>query len=146
MKTGIPWLRFSYWMGALIDTLAAIQMLDPAVFAVTNRIPNFQPSAAFLYAMRMGASLMLGWTFMLLWADRRPMERKFILLVTVIPVIAGFVIAEILAVASGLLPVSAAWPVWALQTILTILFLSSYRMASIAEQKIKPSLPAGQAV
>ena len=62
MNNRIRWLRISYWTGAVIDGLAALQMLVPALFAITNNLSNFQPDSAYIYAMGMGASLMLGWT------------------------------------------------------------------------------------
>jgi len=39
--------------------------------------------------MRTGAPLMAGWTVLLLWADRQPLERRGVLPITVLPVIAG---------------------------------------------------------
>ena len=43
MNNPIRWLRISYWTGAGIDLLAAIQMLVPAVFTAMNRLPDFHP-------------------------------------------------------------------------------------------------------
>ncbi len=77
--------------------------------------------------MGMGASLMLGWTVLLIWADRKPLERMAILPITVIPVIAGMVLNELYAVfASGFLPLAAVLPIWIVQTILAVLMLGSY--------------------
>ncbi len=77
---------------------------------------------------------MLGWTVLLLWADRKPVERKGVLLITVLPVIAGLVLNEVLAVTSGYMHLAALAPVWCLQALLTALFLASYFLA--------PSLPS----
>jgi hypothetical protein len=79
--------------------------------------------------MGMGASLMLGWTALLLWADRSPMERKGVLLLTVLPVIAGLAANQAWGVLVGFLPVRAVLPIWALQVGLGALFLASYRRA-----------------
>ncbi len=52
--------------------------------------PRFNPNSPERLAIMTGASLMLGWTILLLWADRKPIERKFILLLTFFPVITSF--------------------------------------------------------
>jgi len=126
MNQRILWLRISYWTGAIIDGLAAIQMLVPAIFAATNKLPDFHPGAEYKYAMGMGASLMLGWTFLLIWADRKPMERKGILPITVFPVIFGMVVNGIWAVRSHFLSLVVVVPIWIMQTALTVLFTFSY--------------------
>ena len=76
--------------------------------------------------MGMGASLMLGWTALLLWADRKPLARKGVLLLTVFPVIVGLAANEAHAVATGFLTLSAVAPIWALQAALSALFLVGY--------------------
>jgi hypothetical protein len=122
MNKKIKWLRISYWTGAVIDALAAVQMLSPKLFAVTNHLNNFQPKAEYGYAMGMGASLMIGWTVLLLWADRKPLERKGVLIITIIPVIFGMIINEIIGVQHRFLSAGALWPIWILQVVLVLLF------------------------
>jgi len=127
------WLRISYWTGAIIDGLAAIQMLVPAVFAATNKLPDFHPGADYKYAMGMGASLMLGWTVLLIWADRKPMERKGVLPITIFPVIFGMVVNEVWAVRSHFIALGVVVPVWIMQAVLIALFAFSYLNAKGAE-------------
>ena len=126
MDKRIRWLRISYWVGAVIDGLAAIQMLVPAIFAATNGLPDFHPGIEFRYAMGMGASLMIGWTVLLIWADRKPVERRGILLITGFPVIFGMVANEIWAVSSHFLSLGTVAPVWIMQAALIALFALSY--------------------
>jgi len=128
MKTNAPvrWLRISYWAGAILDAAAALSMLSPDLFATVNGLPNFHPGIEYRFAMGMGASLMLGWTVLLLWADRKPLERKGVLLITLLPVVLGLVLNEIVAVDAGFLPVLMTVPVWIVQALITILFLFSY--------------------
>ena len=126
MNQKILWLRISYWTGAILDGLAAIQMLVPAVFAATNKLPDFHPGADYKYAMGMGASLMLGWTVLLIWADRKPMERKGVLPITIFPVILGMVVNEIWAVRSRFIALGVVVPSWIMQAVLIALFAFSY--------------------
>lgn len=76
--------------------------------------------------MRYGASLMLGWTVFLVWAYRRPLERRAVAALTIL-VICGLVIAEALAVQSGVLAASRMIPTWCLQAVLLALFAVAYR-------------------
>lgn len=124
------WVRASCWIGAITDVGAAIQMLFPDIFIFAYRPRAFAPSLELGYAMGMGASLMLGWTVLLLWAAQRPIERRGILVITVVPVIAGLAINEMVGIANGLLPVGPLVPVFFLQGGLTGLFLFSYVLAS----------------
>ncbi len=122
----IRWLRISYWLGAATDAVAAAQMLYLPLFGFGMGLKAFSPGADYRFAMGMGASLMLGWTALLLWADRKPVARKGVLLITILPVIAGLAANEAHAVATGFLSLTAMLPLWALQAALSALFLVSY--------------------
>jgi len=121
----ILWLRISYWVGAIVDGLAALQMLFPRLYTLTSDT-GFTPSAEFGYAMRSGAPLMIGWTVLLIWADRRPVERKGVLLITVIPVVIGVALNQITAIPIGISSVGATMLIWILQVVLIALFTFSY--------------------
>jgi hypothetical protein len=69
---------------------------------------------------------MFGWTLLLIWADRKPVERKGVLLLTTFPVIFGLVLNNLSAIASGLRPPQSAAPELVLQTGLAALFIFSY--------------------
>ncbi len=125
MVNRILFLRISYWAGAILDGIAFLIMLFPPLFALNNGLTNFHPGAEYQYAMGMGAPLMLGWTVLLLWADQRPMERKSILLITIL-VVFGEVITEVFGVTTGFITLSAMLPTWAIQLVLSILFIFSY--------------------
>ncbi|MFN8486217.1 MAG: hypothetical protein U0350_01415 [Caldilineaceae bacterium] len=126
----IRWLRISYWVGALFDAFVLLPMLSTKVAQVAFGIPNFNPGPDFRYAIYLAASLMLGWVCLLIWADRKPLERKGVLLLTVIPVLAGIIVAGVYAVAAGFISVGKMLPVWIMQGILLILFGFSYMQAT----------------
>ena len=118
----IKFLRVSYWVGAIFDALVIIPMLLPKVAGFAFGIPNFNPGNDYRYAMSIAASLMLGWVFLLVWADRRPVERRGVLLLTVFPVLAGLIISGALAVTSDLIPIEEMLPTWIIQGTLVLLF------------------------
>jgi predicted CoA-binding protein len=105
--------------------MAAAAMLFPEMGSALYGIDDFDPAADYRYAMRLGASLMLGWTVLLLWADRRPLDRRGVLPITVF-VIAGLAWAGAYAVRAGIIPLAGMVPTWFLQSILAVLFLYSY--------------------
>src|SRR5208283_3709686 len=101
-KRGTLLLRISYWSGAVLDGAMVIPMLLPRVGGALFGIQRINPGSDYRYAMMVGASLMLGWTVLLIWADRRPVERKGVLLITAVPVVAGLMLAGLFAVVAGM--------------------------------------------
>lgn len=116
MERKIMWLRTSYWVGAVVDGIAAYRML----------FPKIAHGLEYRYALGLGASLMLGWTFLLLWADRKPLERKGVLLLTVFPVISGILMTEFYAVLNGIISLERMLPVGSFLVVLIALFGFSY--------------------
>ena len=59
-------------------------------------------------------------------ADRKPVERKFVLVLTVFPVITGLIVSELLAVRDGFLPFASVVPTLLLQLALSAFFVTAY--------------------
>jgi hypothetical protein len=115
-------LRVSYWTGAIADAIVGIRML----------IPEVMGEAVFSYAMGTSAALMFGWTALLLWADRRPVQRRGVLLLTIFPVITGLMLAAVWPVVDGVFPVSRMIPIWVLgSTLMLLLGISCYMARSL---------------
>ena len=116
-------LRWAFALGAVTDGLALVPMLVPEAAALLWGFHD--PTGAYRFAMGYGASLMLGWTGLLLWAYRRPLERRFVAPLTIL-VIYGLVLTEIVAVSSGHLEAWRMVPTWCLQAVLLYLFVVAY--------------------
>jgi hypothetical protein len=127
-KRVIFWLRCSYWAGAIVDLLAGLSMLIPAMSSLSNPVSSLSPTPAYRYAMGMGAPLMLAWTILLLWADRKPLERRGVLPITIL-VVLGEVINEVVAARTGYINPAALTRTWIIQAVLTILFGFSYLLS-----------------
>ena len=125
MATHVRWLRVSYWTGAIADAFAAAAMLIPDLGNALYGRTDFAPGPEFSYAMILAASLMLGWTALLLWADRKPVERRGVLMLT-IPVICGLIAGGVYAVSSGFIAVDRMRSTWILQSLLVAMFSFSY--------------------
>jgi hypothetical protein len=77
MKSKITWLRISYWTAAVADFGVAIVVLIPERVGLTE----------FVYPMGLISVAVLSWGILLLIADRKPMERRWILIPTMIVIV-----------------------------------------------------------
>jgi hypothetical protein len=80
LSTATAWLRVSYWTGAIADGVMAVVMLYPPI-----GISGAEITVETRRTLPMEASLIREWTVLLLWADREPVERRGLLVLTVLP-------------------------------------------------------------
>ena len=128
-QKAVPLLRVSYWVGAVMDIGAGLIMTFPFLFSFFNQLTGFTPTPAFKAVAGMGAPLMFGWTVLLIWADCKPVERKAVLLITLIPIV-GNLVNQVFNVTSGFVTLNSAIPQWIMQVLLIALFAYSYWFAS----------------
>ncbi len=128
MQNKIRLLHIAYWWGILADAAMAVLFLFPNLFLqfMPVRLP---PDSGLRYGLLTAAPLMIGWTILLFWADRKPIERKVILLLTV-PVVAGYVLVEAYNILSGVTTLGEMLPLFASQTCMSALFVVSYLNAT----------------
>ncbi len=101
IRKHVVFLRISYWIGAILDAKAALIMLFPnlipQVYVAIGGDPGAIDSVE-AESFRMLASVMVfAWTCLLIWADRKPLERKGVLLLTMIPVLPGILATRLIA-------------------------------------------------
>jgi hypothetical protein len=119
-------LRASYWTGTIVDAFVAVELLLPAFWASFEGLTTYTPNSILNFALGTAGALMLGWTLLLVWADRKPLERKGVLLLTVFPVIFGIQLNNIASVTSGLRSLQSALVELAVGFALAVLFIFSY--------------------
>jgi peptidoglycan/LPS O-acetylase OafA/YrhL len=122
-------LRTAFLVGAVTDALALVPMLSPWAARLLWGFDD--PTGSYRFAMGYGASLMLGWTALLVWAHRRPVERRGVAALTVL-VIYALVITEVAAVVTGVLEARRMAPTWCLQAALLGLFASAYHYPTLS--------------
>jgi len=122
----IMWLRISYWVGAILDGLWVVPMLLPAIGAKIYGIEDLAITGEFRYALAVGAAMMLGWTFLLIWADRKPVERRGVVLLTIFPVKVGLDLANIYLFLYGFATVEGMIPSWIISLLVYVLYIYSY--------------------
>ena len=119
-------IRIAFLVGAFTDGLAIIPMLSRRVGVALFGGDASQDSAPYRYAMGIGASLMAGWTLLLMWGAFNPIERRGLLLLTVFPVIAGIVLATIVAVNNRVVLRSRLVPVWVHLGFVSLFYIVAY--------------------
>ncbi len=126
MDTATTMLRISFLVGAVTDGLAIIPMVFPRIGSALFGGDSSRLGAEYRYAMGIGASLMAGWTALLVWGAINPIERRDILILTLVPVVAGIIAATVIAVRSRLVLLSRVIPLWIHLGFMSILFVVSY--------------------
>jgi|GEM_PF-319954 len=119
-------IKLTYWLGIGADALWAFGLLIPQVYGVLVGTPNFAPDFQTRQLMLAAGSLMTGWTFLLVWALQRPVERRGVLLLTAFPVIFGLFITTVNGISNGN---SMLYWVVAKLVILMIAMFGSYLLA-----------------
>ncbi len=76
MTKSILLLRLSYWIAAIADLILAILVWIPERMGVTETV----------YPMGLASAVAFSWGVLLLIADRKPLERRWILIPTILVV------------------------------------------------------------
>lgn len=125
-------IKVAYWLGIGADALWAVVLLFPQIFGIITGIPDFNPDLLTRLIMGMGGTLMTGWTFLLLWAVKKPIERRFVILLTAFPVVFGMFIVALIGYLKG-----NTFNIWILvkTSLLFISMVTSYILAKKYEQR-----------
>ena len=123
MNNKIRWLKIAFLAGIITDALALIPMIYTPMAKLMWGFDQFNGN--YFFAMGYGASLMAGWTLLLIWAYKKPLERRFIAFLTIL-VIIGLIATEIFTIANGSMNINKMIPTWILQIVLLGLFSFSY--------------------
>ena len=123
MNNQIRWLKIAFLAGIITDALALVPILYPPMAKSMWGFDKFSDN--YFFAMGYSASLMAGWTLVLIWAYKRPLERKFIAFLTIL-VIIGLIATEIFAIANGSININKIISTLILQIVLLGLFSFSY--------------------
>ncbi len=77
-------LKIGYWLGAIIDAYVSVQMIITYFF--NSNIETLKNTDYLTKFMGVSIGLMIGWTVLLIWAERKPVERKEVALITLFPI------------------------------------------------------------
>lgn len=129
LETATLLVKIAFLVGAVTDGLAIVPMLSRRAGVVLFGGDASKDSAAYRYAMGIGAALMAGWTVLLLWGAANPIERRDILLLTVFPVITGIVFATGVAARNRVVLPSRVVPLWIHLGCVSIFYIVAYLLS-----------------
>jgi hypothetical protein len=115
MDRKIRWLRIAYWTAAIADFIIAILVLIPARMGVTH----------YVYPMGLMSAVAFSWGVSLLIADRNPVERRWLIIPTIL-VVALLGIVELHAGITSLIPLIRVIPTLIVTIIVLSLLIYSY--------------------
>ena len=126
----LDFVRATYWLGAMVDALAAVQLLLPTSVGFLGLHGLRSPGAAGQPAVT-AAVLMLGFAAVLIWAHLRTRHRRMVLAIALVVVVALTVSNLALGFSGASSWVTLLLPL-VVQTILIIMFALSIRIARLA--------------
>ena len=122
MDNRVKWLRVSYWAGAIGDFAIAILVMLPDRMGVPS----------YVYPMGLMSAVAFSWGCMLIWADREPIERRWVLLPTIL-VGAMLLLAGIYSIYVGVITARSYIPNFILFPAMIALWSISYYRARAIE-------------
>jgi hypothetical protein len=120
---GTKTLKLAYMLGSITDSVVFMMMIFPQFASAFWGIEGF--TEQYYFAMGLGAPVMLGWSLLLLWAYKKPVERRTIAPLTILAII-GIAISSIIMVSRGLFTGTGMLPSFIVQAILLVLFSYGY--------------------
>jgi len=125
-------IKLPYWLGIAADAFWAVILLFPELFSMLTGSPDFNVDLQTRLIMAVGGILMTGWTCLLFWAVRNPVERRFVILLTAFPVVFGLFIISLIELLQG-----NNFYIWIVvkTAILFITMVTSYSLSETMKKK-----------
>ena len=101
MYKDTKFIKRIYLLGIVLDGLWVIILAIPSLYKIVTNNPSFEITTRIYSLFIIAASLMLGWTILLFLGYKKPIERRFILLLTAYPVVLGIFIAALISFLNG---------------------------------------------
>lgn len=132
----IVYIRFCYWLGAVLDLISAMLYLFPSILLKQLGIDNTLITFPTRYVLGNASALMFGWTALLIWAVQKPIQRKAVLLLTVFPVVSGLFLSALYLASIDNIDKIKVTPLIVLPLSIGFLYILAYYLA-ISLQKRK---------
>ena len=121
-----------YWVGAIADAIWTVALISPWFYGVLTGRNIAGEDLSIRLIMGISASLMAGWTVLLIWAAQQPIVRKGVMLITVIPTLTGLSIVTLIGINNG--HNSSIW-IFAKIILLAIAMLVGYFIAGTIREE-----------
>lgn len=134
-------IRFAYWLGAIMDLLVAGSMFLYVFFELNIGMGFPVATVETKFMLIAGMALMIGWTVLLIWGDRKPIERRHILLITAFPVVFIYLLGELIVYLLGesIQTLNELILFQIIRSVLIIIFVIAFILAEKQHRKKKDS-------
>ena len=134
-------LKISFWVGVVLDGIYAINMslvwlIDSYSGIDPLKLMRFTSGLQSRYAWGIAAVFMVSWTILLIWAVRKPLERKSIILLTAFPLVIGLLIDTFFAISVNLVTWEDILLVQLVYICLIVLFTTSFFLTRTIQANI----------
>jgi hypothetical protein len=89
------------WIGVAADALWTVALIHPQFYGLLTGKSLVSPDLDQRLVMGIAASLMAGWTLLLAWVAAKPVDRRAVMLLTAVPVVAGLTIVTAVGMVNG---------------------------------------------
>jgi hypothetical protein len=101
----IIFIKITYWFGAIMDLLVAVSMTLYIFFDINLGLNLPAITLENKTLLVWGLGLMWGWTILLIWGNMKPIERRSLILITLVPVLFLYMFSDIfIVIESGYIP------------------------------------------
>jgi hypothetical protein len=132
MDKKFKFVKTCLWVGIVLDGINVLLYLWPNLILGTIGLPAAMLTPAAIYLLFHAGIFMLAWTLLLIWTLREPIQRRFILLLTVLVTIGIAASAVYLITIEGIVIVNLL-PLLVLPVLVGGLFTAGYLIASSIE-------------
>ncbi len=124
-------IKLPYWIGIILDAIIGLLLLIPSLYSKTiGQGTNLDLQGQLNTSV--GGLFIFSWTFLLIWAVKKPIERRFVGLLTAIPVLFGLIVINTISYNNGK-QLSLLFIIKL--SIVFLLFLNSYYLADKISKK-----------
>jgi len=82
-------IRAVCWIGAAVDIIWAAAFAFPVLFTLLTGREGIANDLSMRLISGAAASLLAGWSLLLIWTAQRPVQRRGVMAITAFPVVAG---------------------------------------------------------
>jgi hypothetical protein len=94
-------IKFPYFIGIRRDALWTIALFFFAIYGILIGIQDLEPDFQMDQILRIGGSILIIWTILIILVVHYPRERRFIILLTAFPVVLGMLLVALGNVLTG---------------------------------------------
>jgi len=120
------------WIGVAADALWTIALVFPQFYGILTGKPDLQFDLPLRMALGIAGALMAGWTLLLAWTANNPVERRMIMALTAVPVVAGLFAVALTGVING--NTSTTWILFKCGFLSIAMLWGYYLASSIAKE------------